>query len=112
MSAQPSPEGRWFKILHTIPVLPEIPGVADRLKSRKVEFTADQIPTYAGEFFDPDRFPVVSRLVLKYFETPGAFELFCIKPVHPQSWNRPLTCAGLFSMGSRNRLTLLRRSRY
>ena len=74
-------EGRWLKILRTMPVLPEIPGIAEWLKAQKLELTADQNSTYAGEIFDPDRFPVVSRLVFKYFETPSAFELFCIKPV-------------------------------
>ena len=74
-------EGRWLKILRTMPVLPESPGIADWLKSQQLEITADQNPTSAGQTFDPDRFPVVSRLVFKYFETPSAFELFCIKPV-------------------------------
>jgi len=58
-----------------------IPGIGDWLKAQKLEITADQNPTYAGQHFDPDRFPVVSRLVFKFFETPGAFELFCLKPV-------------------------------
>ena len=58
-------ESRWLQILRTMPVLPEIPGIADWLKAQKLEITADQNPTYAGETFDPDRFPVVSRLVVK-----------------------------------------------
>ena len=62
-------EGRWLKILRTMPVLPEIPGIADWLKAQRLEITADQNPACAGQCFDPDRFPVVSRLVFKYFRT-------------------------------------------
>lgn len=58
-----------------------IPGIADWLRQQRIEITADQNPAYAGQTFDPDRFPVVARLAFKFFETPGAFELFCLKPV-------------------------------
>lgn len=53
-------EGRWLEILPAMPVLPEIPGIATWLKAQELEITADQNPTWAGQHFDPDRFPVVS----------------------------------------------------
>ncbi len=59
----------------------EIPVIADWLKDLKLEITADQNTSYSGQHFDPDRFPVVSRLVFKFYETPGVYELFALKPV-------------------------------
>jgi hypothetical protein len=58
-----------------------VPPIAEWIRNQRLEITADQNPTYAGQVFDPDRFPAVSKLVFKFFETPGAFELFTLKPV-------------------------------
>jgi len=58
-----------------------VPSIGDWLRAQRLEITADQNPSYAGQHFDPDRFPVVSRLVFRFFETPGVHELFCLKPV-------------------------------
>lgn len=58
-----------------------IPSIRTWLKDLKLEITADQNTAYEGETFDPDRCPVVSSLVFQFFETPGATELFCMKPV-------------------------------
>lgn len=58
-----------------------IPPIADWLKGLKLEITADQNTAYQGEIFDPDRCPVVSSLVFKFFETAEGKELFVMKPV-------------------------------
>lgn len=76
-----STEGRWLAILRDLPCLPAIPAIRDWLLAQRLEITSDQNASYAGQHFDPDRFPVVSRLVFRFFETPSAHELFVLKPV-------------------------------
>lgn len=68
-------------IIREVRAFPEIPTVATWLNDQRIEITADQNPSYAGDHFDPDRFPVVARLVFQFFETANVFELFCLKPV-------------------------------
>lgn len=59
----------------------EVPGIEEWLINKGIRITADANTTYQGEIYDPRRCPVVARLVFKFFETPGVYELFGLKPV-------------------------------
>lgn len=84
-TAPPARLGRveeiWMQVLREAPELTDIPGIDDWLRRLNIEITADQNAAYAGEAFDPGRFPVVARLAFDFFQAPDVPELFVSKPV-------------------------------
>lgn len=74
-------ESDWLTSLREMRVLPPIPPIEQWVRDQRIEITTDQNSTYAGEYYDPARGPVVSRLVFGFFEDPAARELIALKPV-------------------------------
>src|SRR4029079_15294504 len=73
--------GSWLRILRRMPVLPDVPPIAEWIVAQGVEIRSKENPTYAGQRYDFDRCPAVKKLVFAFFEDPTARELFCMKPV-------------------------------
>lgn len=85
--------GSWLTELFEMPVLPDVPDVTAWVREQRVRIGTENT-SYQGEYYDFARFPVISRLIVDFFQDPDARELFVMKPVQTTFTTTVTFCVG------------------
>lgn len=83
----------WCALARGMEILPPIPDIAEWVRAQRVTIGSENT-TYQGDTYDFDRFPVVSRLIFRFFQDPLAKELFLLKPTQTAATTAVVFCLG------------------